>query len=435
MARSSSVISPFHGIRYRTAESRDLSSRMAPPYDIIDASLQDDLYAQHEHNFVRVELPRPPEPETEERSRYTQAAATLESWLAGGVMVREERPAFYTLEQEFTAYGERWRRRGVFAALRLPEEDERYVLSHEGTMAGPKADRLKLMQACATMTSPIMVMSEDTGSKLLSRLQQTQREPDATATDREGVAHRLWVVDADEEVDAIRSAVGAGPLYIADGHHRFETAITCRNGMREAYPSAPADAGFNYALAFVTSARDEALKILPTHRLISGLGARGTAAMKRRISEWCEVKQVSAAECRGERIQRLLSSGSRGGHTFLVCGGDGARSLLTVRQEKLRPSASAVASLDVSILHEYLIDPVLAEVGEAATLSFVHDEETVVRAAERGECDFAFLLRPAGVQDVLRAAGAGERMPQKSTFFFPKAPAGLVVSSLGRERV
>jgi uncharacterized protein (DUF1015 family) len=408
---------------------------MAPPYDIIGASLQDDLYALHEHNFVRVELPRPPEPETEESNRYTQAAATLKSWLARGVMIRDERPAFYALEQEFMVHGERRRRRGVFAALRLPEEGERYVLSHEGTMAGPKADRLKLMQACATMTSPVMVMSEDGGSKLLSRLRRIDREPDATAVDHEGVAHRLWALDGDEDVDAICSAVGAGPLYIADGHHRFETAITCRNGMRDAYPSAPADAGFNYALALVTSARDEALEILPTHRLISGLGGRGIESMKRRMSEWCDAKHLAAADCQAGRIRDLLGSGSGSRHAFLSCAGDGTCSLLTMRNEKLRPSRSVVASLDVSVLHEYLIDPVLAQVGGAAKLSFVHDERTALQAVERGECDFAFFLRPADVQDVLRAASAGERMPQKSTFFFPKAPAGLVVSSLGPEPV
>ena len=434
MKPSRSIVSPFHGIRYQVTESRDLSSRLAPPYDVIGESLQQELYARDEHNFVRIESPQPAGPETDESNRYTQAAATLESWLTRGVMVRDERPACYVLEQEFEVAGERWRRRGVFVALRLPEEGERYVLSHESTMAAPKADRLRLMQACAAITSPIMVMSEDKESRLLSQLWQVSGDPDATAVDHEGVVHRLWAVNADSVTEAICAAVGPGPLFVADGHHRFETAITCRDGMRELAPSAPANAGFNYGLALVTSARDEALKILPTHRLVSGLGARGREAMAARINDLCRVIRVRSARGVPPSMIGDESGAPPGGYVFTAAFPDRRWYVLIVPDEKLKHSESVVASLDVSILHEYLLDPVLAE-APGAKVTYLHDEQAAAEAVERGECDFAFLLRPASVQDVLRAARAGERMPQKSTFFYPKAPAGLVMSSLSAEPV
>ena len=424
------IISAFRGIRYQLAESRDLSSRLTPPYDVIGDTLREQLYARDEHNFVRVELPRPSGPETEDSNRYTQAATTLEGWLTRGVMARDERPAFYALEQEFEIEGKAWRRRGVFAALRLPEEGERYVLSHEGTMAGPKADRLKLMQACATMTSPIMVMSEDADSRLLSGLRGIEGDPDASAVDDEGVVHRLWVVNADEEVEAICAAIGAGPLFIADGHHRFETAVTCRDRMRALAPDAPRNAGFKYALALVTSAQDEALKILPTHRLVSGLRARGIELMKRRINDWCTVEEIALGQGLAPAMAALVNAAPPGSNVFVAAFPDKRWRALTVRREKVISSAT-----DVSVLHEQLFDPVLAEAGEEAKVAFVHDERAMAEAVERGECDFAFFLRPASVRDVLRAARAGEHMPQKSTFFYPKAPAGLVMSSLSAEPV
>lgn len=429
MTCSESVISPFRGIRYRTTASRDLSSRLAPPYDVIGEPMQSALEARDEHNFVRVELPHPPEIETEEDNRYLRAADTLRTWLSQGVLVRDDRPTLYALEQEFQIGGRSWRRRGVFAALRLPEEGERYVLSHEATFAGPKADRLQLMQACEAMTSPILVMSEDRESALLARLRSLSGEPEAVATDHEGVIHRLWALQDSPDLDAVCAAVGRGPLFIADGHHRFETALNCRDGMRKLAPDAPPTAGFNHALVLVTSAQDEALRVLPSHRLISGLGAAGIEHMRKRMHEWFAVRELSPTAA----VAGL--SGAPGGHVFAACSADGHGYLLTARGKRLAPNPSPVASLDVSVLHEYLIDPVVAAVGSAARVEYDHDERAAAGAVAGKEFDFAFLLRPTTVEEVMRVASAGERMPHKSTFFYPKAPAGLVVSSLGADEV
>ncbi len=429
MTCSESVISPFRGIRYRTTASRDLSSRLAPPYDVIGEPMRAALEARDEHNFVRVELPRPPEIETDRENRYTRAADTLQTWLSQGVLIRDDRPTLYALEQEFRIAGRTWRRRGVFAALRLPEEGECYVLSHEATFAGPKADRLQLMQACEAMTSPILMMSEDPESALLARLRAVSGEPEAVATDHEGVVHRLWALQQPADLGFICAAVGRGPLFIADGHHRFETALNCRDGMRRLAPDAPPTAGFSHALVLVTSARDEALRVLPTHRLISGLGEAGAEQMRQRMREWFTVRELSPTAA----VAGLRDAPA--GHVLAACSADGRGYLLTAREERLAPHPSAVASLDVSVLHEYLIDPVLAAVGDAAKIEYIHDERAAAEAVARKQYDFAFLLRPTDIAEVMRVASSGERMPHKSTFFYPKAPAGLVVSSLGEEEV
>lgn len=425
------IISPFRGIRYQAAESRDLSTRIAPPYDVISESLSAELRAGDPHNFVRVELPEAHEADTEEANRYTRAAATLQDWLSRGVLIRDEGASFYILEQEFSLEGRSWRRRGVFALVRLPEKGERYVLSHEGTLAAPKADRLRLLQTCQMATSPILMIAEDSGQQLAGLLGRTHGEPAATAQDSDGVMHRLWARQEADYLGAIREAVGPGPLFIADGHHRFETAVTCRDGMRRMLPQAAPEAAFSYALALIASAGDEALRILPTHRLIRGLGKVGVARMKEAMRARFEVEERPLADA-GE-VQ--LSSPEPGRHVLGAYCGDARYYVLRAGEELTPAGASAVASLDVSVLHDHLIDPVLATLDRQPKLTYVTDDSQAMAAVDRGECDFAFFLRPTRVSEVLAVARAGDRMPGKSTYFYPKAPAGLVISDASAEPI
>jgi uncharacterized protein (DUF1015 family) len=430
-----SIISPFRGIRYRTGESRDLSSRIAPPYDTISGAVQAELYARDEHNFVRIELPRQ-EVGSAEGDRYSRAAATLRAWLAEGVLARDEHPSLYLLEQQFQLDGRPWRRRGVLALVRLPEAGECYVLSHEGTLPAAREDRQRLMQACQAMTSPILVMSEDPRSQLLGLLEQPLGRPaDVTAEDADGVTHRLWTVRDSPRLEALCLAVGPGPLFIADGHHRFYTAVTNRDEMRRQSPHASPLAGFNYALALIVSARDPGLKILPTHRLISGLGATGVARLKAHMQELFEVNRWPLPEAKGLAGQPWLEGSAPDRHVFGAYCADGCYYVLTARDEMLPPSSSVVESLDVSILHRHLIEPAVAGLGAAVQLTYVTDAEQAAAAVAAGEYDCALFLRATVVSDVLAAARAGEQMPGKSTCFYPKVPAGLVASDASVEPI
>ena len=423
------VLHPFRGIRYAQQDSRDLSRLITPPYDVISAAMRDELYARDEHNFIRIELGREPAPGEPPDGRYARAADTLRRWLAEGVLAREPERAFYLLEQQFALGGRTWRRRGVLGLVRLPERGQAGVLSHEGTLPAPKADRLALMRACRAMTSPILSMVEDDGALLLRTLWNLASNCDATARDGDGVLHRLQVIQEPDALEAIRDAVGAGPVFIADGHHRFETAIAYRDEMRQAHPDAPKDAGFNHALMLITSARDEAVKILPTHRLISGLGEAGVREMMSRIRDSCEVHEWPLPDPTALGSQPWLEGMSPERHAFGAYCGDGKYYVLILRDEVLPKPERVADALDVTVLHRHLIEPVVDQVGaQRVHLSYVVHEEEAIQAVARGECDFALFLRPTRVSDVLAAARAGERMPGKSTYFYPKVPAGLVVS-------
>jgi len=452
MADADWIFHPFRAIRYGQLGSGDLSRLISPPYDIISERRRAELYARDEHNFVRIELPH-----GTAETRYQEAARTLREWLQEPVMWRDECPTFYLLTQAFSTRGRPCVRRGMFGLVRLPEASESYVLSHEGTLAEPKADRLKLMQACRAMTSPIMLMLEDQDRKLLDLLRGglDLHVAGRTAMDDDGVTHHISCLADPTALEHISEAVGAGPLYIADGHHRFETAVAYRDEMRARYPEAPATAGFNYALALVNSAQDDALRILPTHRLISGLQDGGMQELRQCIDEWFEVEERPLPRSDEAPDLSWLAETRPDVHVFGAYLGQSELLRLVAKRKALPRSASVVERLDASILHRYLVDPALAGTSCAAAvgarishdsdaagpaargprLTYTTDAAQAIAAVDRGDYDVAFFLRPTRVADVIAAARASDRMPGKSTYFYPKVPAGLVLSDASEEPI
>ena len=437
------IFRSFRGIRY--AKHDDLSNVIAPPYDVISNEVQSELYRKDENNFVRIEL-------AQEHDRYAAAGETLRRWLETGVLMREAKPALYLLEQEFTVGNRSWHRRGVFGLVALADGQSERVLSHEGTLPGPKVDRLNLIRACRAMTSPIMLMHEDAEGALFQLLNEVKRDPDATARGWDGTVNRLWVISDHEFAGGILQAVGVGPLYIADGHHRFETAMAYRNEMRDLHPDAPPDAGFEYALALVNSAKDDGLRIFPTHRLVSDLDEVASASLRNCMEEHFEIEDepLGAVD-----IDAWLAGSPDNGPAFLAYGGNSHLLHLVAKDSAMPRTDSIVRRLDVSVLHERLIDPTLlgancqlrtdwgishdseatGRLGRGPRLTYATDWREVIAAVDRGDYSFAFLVRPTAVGDVMAAAKAGERMPGKSTYFYPKIPAGLVLSDASEESI
>jgi uncharacterized protein (DUF1015 family) len=428
---------PFAGLRY-AAPAAELDRLISPPYDVIGPEEQATLRALSPYNAIHVELPV--DAPTQPGSRYRGAAELLAEWRRDGVLRSDPRPAYYLSETEFAYAGETHRRRDLLAALGVEPWSNGAVLPHEHTMSGPNVDRLELLRATHLNPSPIWVLHRDRMDALEQAWEAAaSRPPDVEFTWRDE-RHRLWVVDDEATVTAIREAFASGgPLYIADGHHRYETSLAFKSDAGAGVPGAGA------TLAAVTWAEDPGLLALPTHRLLHGLDSSLT--LEEGEARWSEafhaeyypmwegapVEQIEAL------IQQLASSGRAAptiglyglGHLDLF-------GMLELRGRK--PPAGALPaersdawkSLDVSLLHTLLIDPLVAETGRPReeVLSYLRDPYEAVRAVREAQASAAFFLNPTPVSGVLAVADAHDRMPEKSTYFHPKPPAGLVLRDL-----
>jgi uncharacterized protein (DUF1015 family) len=427
-------------VRYHHKLAADLAQVICPPYDVISSDEQAALQAQSPYNTVWLELPA--DEAGAPGSRYDAAAKHLNEWRQAGVLHADPRPAYYLHETEFQHTGQTFRRQDLIASLAVEPWSSGAVLPHERTMAGPKADRLALTRATQLNVSPIWVLQRDR----LPELQQAwalaeQTEPAADFAWR-GERHRLWVIDDHLTLTAIQIAFETGgPLYIADGHHRYETALAYR---AEAEQKAPGATGI---LAVITSAEDPGLLVLPTHRLLRGLDSKLT--LEEAETRWSDVLHTEYfpvwEQAPPEQIDALmqqLASNGRSSPSFglLGLGHLDLFALLELRgrripEERLPADRSqAWKALDVSLLHTLLVDPLIAETGRPReeVLSFTRDPHEAFGLVRQGEASAAFFLNPTPVQGVLGVADAGDRMPEKSTYFHPKPPAGLVMRDLSR---
>src|SRR6267154_2123026 len=409
----SDLVAPFRGERYAAVER--LSALIAPPYDVIDQAERARYAALAAENIVHVMLPEAP-PGAPEDDRYRAAAERLASWRRTGVLRRDTEPVLYVLAQDFTLpTGERLTRRGVFAAVAAEGYEPRRVRPHERTHAGPKADRLALMRATATNIESIFVLAPDRDRALATALANvSQGKPDATA-ELNGVGIRLWIVR-----DPSRFPLPPSPLYIADGHHRYETA--------SAY--ALENPAADRVLALIVSAQDPGLAVLPTHRVIFGTG-RELERMLPRWREWFDVQPLAA----GRDPVATLASLGQDRTACLVA--DRTRSLALL----LRPGvmldrlpvlaqSDAVRELDVARVESLVVKEVVGASTSTPIVRYVPTAREALLAVHTGGAAVAVLLNPTKVEQVFAVADAGDVMPPKSTYFIPKVPSGLVLRPL-----
>jgi uncharacterized protein (DUF1015 family) len=418
---------------------------LCPPYDIIPPTLAEELRARAPANAVRLELPDP-EPGEPEATRYRAAARTLAEWRTEGILVKERQPSLYVHEMRWPAGGLRTagRARGVYARLRLEAfGPDAGVRPHERTMSGPKEDRFQLLKATGVNLSPVVLLAEGASSTpaLLDRL--TSRDADLAATTDDGVAHRVWVIPTPLDAEGratgdgaeLLGDLGATPVTIADGHHRYETALRYR-AERDSRRACESDPAWDYVMALVYDLR-EAPPVLPTHRVLL-VGPAGDALLEA-LHDLADVEHVEgpgalvARMATGEPLSSADATGT--GRIGLLTGGRAA--ILRVRSAALDalqdPGASAASrGLDVNRLAVMLerlgVDrEALAAGGRVA---YVKDPAEAVAMTTRGDAVATFLLDGPPVAAVTRVAAAGEVMPQKSTFFDPKAPTGLVFGPL-----
>jgi uncharacterized protein (DUF1015 family) len=421
-------VRPFRALRYDPDVVTDLSAVVAPPYDVISAERRAVYAARDARNIVAVELPEEG-PRDAPEDRYRRASRTLANWRSTGVLRKDPRPSWYVYEQTYRVpdTGERRTQRGYFGLVRLrPYGLEGGILPHERTLDAPREDRYRLLRATGTNTSPAVGLYDDpTGLAGAALDSMAARTPTAVVMDDDAGTHRLWAVAADDpQVAELAVPATTGPIVIADGHHRYETALRYRDERRMTR-SCEDDPPFDWVLMLLLSTT-EPLTILPTHRLIRGLGEETAARLLDRSTELYAVERMDRAA-----LESALSALGRGRIGLVAASGCAVLEALPDAFAALPSQGAAVvaqldvARLDLALERLWSIDP---EAVAAGQLRYTTSVSEAVAAVDEGRVDAAFLLAPTAVADVLAVARAGEVMPQKSTHFYPKALAGLVLN-------
>jgi uncharacterized protein (DUF1015 family) len=395
------VVNPFRGVRYDLARVSDFADVLSPPYDVISPAQQEALYARNPYNTVRLILPR-------DADRGAAASETLRRWMAERVLAQDAEPALYFYSQRFTlADGSSHTRDGILCRLKLEKFSTGVVRPHERTFPGPKADRLALLRASGAYLSPIFGMYARPGERLRD-VAGISGAPAMSAAMPHGETHRLWRVTAPEAIARVQAALAGETIFIADGHHRYETALN--------YDAEGGGSGS--ILAFLSNMAEEGLVILPTHRLIKTPLRLAPDALEAALREGFDVEPLAGGAPRPSGV--------------IDC-------VLPDRRLRLRPHAdvadrltelpASVRHLDLAVLHGAVLGPVLGVTPQ--DLEFTHDDAESFEAVASGRSTAAFLLNPPTMAEVRAVCLAGDLMPEKSTYFYPKLADGMVFDLVG----
>ena len=430
-------IQAFRALRYNLGQVGSLGDVVAPPYDVISPDLQEQLYRQHPNNVVRLILNRiQPGDDDEVNNRYTRAKRFLRSWLSDGVLLTEGDPAIYVYQQEFTCEGGSYTRRGFMARMRLSRFGEGQAFPHEETMPGPKLDRLMLMTLCKANLSPVFGLYPDPEGEVRRLLDEAVWPlTPLVATDHLGVVNRMWAVTDVRTIAALAAAVGPQPVFIADGHHRYETACEYREHVYQSGSLSPEHPA-NYVLMMFVAMQDPGLVVLPTHRLFRGLPPIASRELAARLDPCFTTTPVGEGAGQGAAVWEEIET--RGDQEVLgLFAREDQRWLLAELTKAGRARMADLAkdhtpewrSLGVSLLHRLVVEGLLGA-GDLPKPKYVHQVAEVVEGLATGEFPLAALVMPATIEDVRTISLGGERLPAKSTYFYPKLLSGLVINPL-----
>lgn len=436
-------IQAFRGWRYNLGHVGSLSDVICPPYDVIGPELQAELYKKHPANVIRLELNRDEPGDDESSNKYTRAARFLKNWLSEGVLQTEPDPAIYVYHQVFDYDGVSYVRRGFMGRVRLVRFGEGNIYPHEETHASAKQDRLLLTRACKANISQIFGIYPDEENAVQEALEQaTVGMTPLEATDHLGVLHRLWPVTDVNAIGKAASLIANRPMFIADGHHRYETACNYRDELAAAGPLPP-DHPANYVMTMCVSMSDPGMIVLPTHRLFRGLPELTSAELSAKLAPYFELASRDSGSAPTREIWTEIETAGKQGSIAFYTPKDGQWTLATLNaagEAKMREVASDHSadwqSLGVSILHRLVIETLL-EAKNLPKANYVHLIDEVIEGIDKGDPDqggkpypLAALVMPATVDHVKAISEHGERMPAKSTYFYPKLLAGLVINPL-----
>ena len=420
-------IVPFKGILYNSELRLKASGLICPPYDVISEELQQQLYRSSPFNAIRLELPLESDP-------YTAAASRLREWLHDGELKKDPVPAIYPYFQTFKdSEGNTHTRSGCFAAMRLYEFAEKKVLPHEKTLSGPKADRLNLFRKTKTNISSIFGLYAD-ASKAADDLLKAFAETHEPIVDAlfQGVKNQMWRITDTQLINQIQNSLMERSVYIADGHHRYETGVNYRNECAAANYEHTGQEAYNFILVYLANIYDEGLLIFPIHRLVHSLEGFDAAGLKRRLQEFFAVTELHD---RAALKAFLDCEPSTYAYGVVTSGNVYGISLKTDPSPLLDSSRpEALKRLGLVLLHDLVLGRLLGISQEAmakqSNLLYVKDDREVFESVASGQVQVGFVVKPTTVEQVLAVSETGEVMPQKSTFFYPKIMTGLLFNPL-----
>jgi uncharacterized protein (DUF1015 family) len=433
-------LQPFRGIVYNPARFDDLFALLAPPYDVISQQEQEIYYQQHPHNVVRLIYGKEDVGDTEHDNRYTRAANYLQTWLHQGVLQRDSAPSMYLCAEQYVLPdGTQRERQGLIALCRLEPYERGIVLPHEETSPVPKRMLFDLRSTVEANLSQIFALYADDTGKLQEILASQRRQPMRLSfRDQEQMLHRVWAISEPSLLTEIRRVMSDSWALIADGHHRYETFLAYQQMRQQLTPHASGEAWFNFGMMYLTDIHDPGLTILPTHRVLQGLPPTLLQQLPTRLHDYCTLEAFpfhTPAERDAQRQQLMheMRRRSAQAHVFGLYTGDNTLWLLTYRGASAATEPSTTASaedrsaLDVSLLHDALLEKMLGVDVREEMIAFTQDDMVALDLVSHQGYQLAFLLNPTRVEQVVQQAMAGQRMPRKSTYFYPKLLTGIVL--------
>ena len=427
------VIKPFKGMRFDTEKAGELKTLCCPPYDIISEEERKEFIKQNEYNVIRLELPK------EGEDVYARAGEVLDMWRAKGILIHEDKPAIYIYEMEFNAYNKRRSVKGMIARVKVEEFSKGVILPQEFTLSKAKTDRFNLMKATNCNFSQIYALYMDSEHTTLKTIdEQSDFDAQYEFTDDDNITHRLWVCIDEAVIAKLINDFADRKLYIADGHHRYETAVNYRNWCRENGISKEGDPQ-DYQMIYLVDMEHPGLIVFPTHRMVRDLESFDKDKVLKSCEEYFDIEMFTSV---GNMNTVLTKQYKEGKNAFAFYCGKGEWYLLTLKDiavmDSVLPELSpASRRLDVSVLHSLVLEKTMGidkeNMANQINLTYTKFFEEAIMKVDKGEFQCSFILNPTRVTEIRDVAAAGEKMPQKSTYFYPKMITGMVMNDIGVE--
>ena len=423
---------PFKGVLYNRKKIEHLEAVMAPPYDVISQEMRDELSGAHFYNVVRIILGSDSKADNKKNNKYTRAAGLLSKWLKESVLEKDKKPAVYIYEQKYFCKGKVMKRTGFISLMKIEDPSSSLVLPHEYTFSKPKEDRLNLIRSTKANTSPIFCVFEDSGNKVIVAIREYARKTRPIIDIHlHGVHHKLWRMSDSKLINRIKEGLDKKQVFIADGHHRYEVALNFRNEMRKRLGKNKAKK-FDNVMVYFSSLADKGLTVFSTYRVIKNLGKIKWSRLEKKLKPYFNIENVKNKEDMFKKLKKAKSE-----YVFGVYFKNRHFYLLTLKNESVLAGAIKVdqlrkwGKLNVTVLHLLIFNHILhmdkfSKTGK--NIIYTRDENYAIDLVNKGECDIAFFQLPAKVAQVRNIARSGNRMPHKSTYFYPKLLTGLVIN-------